>query len=64
MVPLQMKKTDEKLDDLAVQVGHIESEFFSEDGAEVEVHDLLRSVNEVKTNYQHLPPVEADAGQI
>lgn len=49
-----MKKTDEKLDDLAVQVGHIESEFFSEDGAEVEVHDLLRSVNEVKTNYQHL----------
>jgi predicted RNase H-like nuclease (RuvC/YqgF family) len=44
----KMKKTDEKLDDLAVQVGHIESEFFSEDGAEVEVHDLLRSVNELQ----------------
>lgn len=49
-----MKKTDEKLDDLAVQVGHIESEIFAEDGAEIEVNDLLRSVNEVKNNYQNL----------
>lgn len=49
-----MKKTDEKLDDLAVQVGHIESEMFAEDGAEIEVNDLLRSVNEVKNNYQNL----------
>ncbi|KYB26891.1 hypothetical protein TcasGA2_TC033436 [Tribolium castaneum] len=50
----KMKKTDEKLDDLASQVGHIESEFLLEDTAEIEVNNLLRSVNEVKTNYQNL----------
>ncbi|XP_044261446.1 WEB family protein At4g27595, chloroplastic [Tribolium madens] len=50
----KMKQTDEKLDDLATQVGHIESEILSEDTAEIEVNNLLRSVTEVKTNYQNL----------
>ncbi|KAJ3650672.1 hypothetical protein Zmor_016756 [Zophobas morio] len=50
----KMKKTDQKLDDLALQVGSIENEYFSENCAEIEVNDLLRSVNEVKTNYQNL----------
>lgn len=49
-----MQKTDEKLDNLAVQVGNIENSVFSEDGAEVEVFSLLKSVNDVKTNYQNL----------
>lgn len=49
-----MKKTDQKLDDLATQVGHIETEIFSEDNAEIEVNNLLKSVNEVKNNYQNL----------
>lgn len=49
-----MQKTDERLDNLAVQVGNIENEIFSEDGTQIEVFTLLKSVNEVKTNYQNL----------
>lgn len=49
-----MQKADEKLDTLAIQVGNIENSVFSEEGAEVEVFGLLKSVNEVKTNYQNL----------
>lgn len=51
---LQMQKADEKLDSLAIQVGNIENNVFSEDGAKVEVFSLLRSVNDVKENYQNL----------
>lgn len=50
----KMKQTDERMDTLAVQVGNIEHEIFSEDGQEVEVKNLLRSVSEVKDNYQNL----------
>ncbi|GJQ85287.1 hypothetical protein Trydic_g23185 [Trypoxylus dichotomus] len=50
----QMQKTDEKLDSLAIQVGNIENEIFSEDGTQIEVFTLLKSVNEVKNNYQNL----------
>lgn len=51
----QMQKADAKLDSLAIQVGNIENNVFSEDpGAQVEVFSLLRSVGEVKTNYQNL----------
>ena len=46
--------TNNKLDHLATQVGSIENEIFSEDGAEIEVFTLLRSVSEVKSNYQTL----------
>lgn len=49
-----MNKADEKLDSLALQVGNIENNIFSEDGTEVEVFTLLQSVNDVKTNYQSL----------
>lgn len=49
-----MQKADEKLDNLAVQVGSIENSVFSEDGTQVEVFSLLKSVNDVKTNYQNL----------
>lgn len=49
-----MQKADEKLDTLATQVGNIESNIFSEDGAQVEVFTLLKSVNDVKSNYQNL----------
>lgn len=49
-----MQKADEKLDTLAAQVGNIESNIFSEDGTEVEVFTLLKSVNDVKSNYQNL----------
>lgn len=49
-----MQKADEKLDTLAAQVGDIESNIFSEDGTEVEVFTLLKSVNDVKSNYQNL----------
>lgn len=49
-----MQKADEKLDNLAVQVGNIENSVFSEDGQQVEVFSLLQSVNDVKTNYQNL----------
>lgn len=49
-----MQKADEKLDTLVIQVGNIENSVFSEEGAAVEVFGLLKSVNEVKTNYQNL----------
>lgn len=49
-----MQKADERLDTLAEQVGNIESNIFSEDTSEVEVYSLLKSVNEVKNNYQNL----------
>lgn len=48
-----MQMTNNKLDHLATQVGSIENEIF-DDGAEVEVFTLLRSVSEVKSNYQTL----------
>ncbi|KAJ8957982.1 hypothetical protein NQ318_001983 [Aromia moschata] len=50
----KMRKTDEQMDNLALQVGNIESEIFSENGEQIEVTNLLRSVNEVKTSYQNL----------
>ncbi|KAJ8909879.1 hypothetical protein NQ315_013513 [Exocentrus adspersus] len=50
----KMKETDEKMGSLALQVGNIESEIFSESGEEIEVNNLLRSVSEVKSNYQNL----------
>lgn len=49
-----MQKADQKLDNLAVQVGNIENNVFSEDGAQVEVMSLLKSVHDVKSNYQNL----------
>lgn len=49
-----MEKTDAKLDSLAEQVGNIENEIFSEEGTQIEVFTLLKSVSEVKTNYQNL----------
>lgn len=49
-----MKHTDARLDTLALQVGNIEHEIFSDDGQKVEVHNLLKSVSEVKDNYQNL----------
>ncbi|KAJ8978790.1 hypothetical protein NQ317_015514 [Molorchus minor] len=50
----KMKKTDETMDTLALQVGNIESEIFLGDGEQIEVTDLLRSVGDVKTSYQNL----------
>ncbi|XP_019869263.2 uncharacterized protein LOC109597924 isoform X1 [Aethina tumida] len=50
----KMKKTDERFEDLAVQVGNIEQDMFADDVEEVQVNNLLRSVNEVKSNYMHL----------
>ncbi|XP_066255729.1 nuclear distribution protein nudE homolog 1-A [Euwallacea similis] len=50
----KMKDTDARLDTLALQVGNIELEIFSENGQDVEVHNLLKSVSEVKDNYQNL----------
>lgn len=50
----QMKETDEKMGNLAQQVGNIESGIFSETGEQIEVNDLLKSVSEVKSNYQNL----------
>lgn len=49
-----MRQTDERMGTLATQVGNIESEIFSENGEEIEVNNLLKSVNEVKSNYQNL----------
>lgn len=49
-----MRETDEKMDVLAVQIGNIGSEMFSEQGDQIEVHNLLQSVNQVKNNYQNL----------
>lgn len=49
-----MRQTDEKMDTLASQVGNIESDFFSENGDQIEVKNLLQSVNQVKSNYQNL----------
>ncbi|KAL1502696.1 hypothetical protein ABEB36_007804 [Hypothenemus hampei] len=50
----KMKTTDARLDNLAIQVGNIEQGMFAENGQEVEVKNLLKSVNDVKDNYQHL----------
>ncbi|KAH1011737.1 uncharacterized protein LOC109543764 [Dendroctonus ponderosae] len=50
----KMKKTDAQLDTLALQVENIELEIFTEEGQELEVHNLLKSVSEVKDNYQNL----------
>lgn len=49
-----MRQTDERMGSLASQVGNIESEIFSENGEQIEVNNLLQSVNEVKSNYQNL----------
>lgn len=49
-----MKKTDERFEDLAVQVGNIEQDMFADDVEEVQVNNLLRSVNEVSFSVQ--PP--------
>lgn len=49
-----MRQTDERMGTLASQVGNIENEIFSEKGEEIEVNNLLQSVNEVKSNYQTL----------
>ncbi|XP_018569297.1 uncharacterized protein LOC108909443 [Anoplophora glabripennis] len=50
----KMKETDQKMGNLALQVGNIESEIFSDTGEQIEVNNLLKSVSEVKTNYQNL----------
>ncbi|XP_057669151.1 uncharacterized protein LOC130901650 [Diorhabda carinulata] len=50
----KMKKTDERMDTLVVQVSNIENEFFVENVEQLEVNDLLKSVGEVKSNYQNL----------
>ncbi|KAL3271699.1 hypothetical protein HHI36_022171 [Cryptolaemus montrouzieri] len=50
----KMKKTDERMDILAEQVCNIESDIFSEEGETIQVNNLLKSVNEVKENYQSL----------
>lgn len=50
----RMKKTDEKMDVLAERVSNIKSDILSEEGETVEVNNLLKSVNEVKENYQSL----------
>ncbi|CAG9767745.1 unnamed protein product [Ceutorhynchus assimilis] len=50
----KMKNTDARMDTLAVQVGNIEQEIFSEKGQEIQVNSLLKSVGEVKDNYQNL----------
>ncbi|VEN63353.1 unnamed protein product [Callosobruchus maculatus] len=47
------KETDKRMDTLATQVRNIESEIFA-DGQEIEVGNLLKSVSEVKSNYQNL----------
>lgn len=49
-----MKETDERMGTLVVQVSNIESEFFAENGEQIEVNDLLKSVGEVRSNYQNL----------
>ncbi|XP_044764008.1 uncharacterized protein LOC123320688 [Coccinella septempunctata] len=50
----RMKRTDEKMDVLAERVTNIESDIFSEEGETIQVNSLLKSVNEVKENYQSL----------
>ncbi|XP_072387640.1 uncharacterized protein [Diabrotica undecimpunctata] len=50
----KMKQTDERMDTLVVQVSNIESEFFAESGEQIEVNNLLKSVGEVRSNYQNL----------
>lgn len=49
-----MLRTDQKLDGLASQMVEMEKEMFSEDGAQVEVFDLLKTVSEVTSNYENL----------
>ncbi|KAK4878422.1 hypothetical protein RN001_010928 [Aquatica leii] len=50
----QMQKADEKLDSLTMQVIHVEHEILNDDGTEVEVNNLLKSVTDVKNDYQNL----------
>ncbi|CAH1163269.1 unnamed protein product [Phaedon cochleariae] len=50
----KMKQTDERMDTLALQVSNIEDDLFSESGEQVEVNVLLKSVGEVRDNYQNL----------
>lgn len=49
-----MRQTDEKMGSLASQVGNLENEMFSENQNNIEVNNLLQSVNKVKNNYQNL----------
>lgn len=49
-----MRQTDEIMGSLASQVGDLENEIFSENQNQIEVNNLLQSVNRVKDNYQNL----------
>lgn len=49
-----MRQTDERMGSLASQVGNLENEIFSENQNQIEVNNLLQSVNQVKSNYQNL----------
>ncbi|KAB0791337.1 hypothetical protein PPYR_03137 [Photinus pyralis] len=50
----QMQKADERLDSLAVKVVNVERDIFADDGTEVAVNNLLKSVTDVKNDYQNL----------
>lgn len=51
-----MQQADKKLDNLTVKVINVEKDILCEDSecAEVEVNNLLRSVTDVKNDYQNL----------
>ncbi|KAF2880466.1 hypothetical protein ILUMI_25714 [Ignelater luminosus] len=52
----QMQQADKKLDNLTVKVINVEKDILCEDSecAEVEVNSLLKSVTDVKNDYQNL----------
>lgn len=49
-----MTKADEQMDNLAGQVVQLETELTTDNGAEVQVFNLLQSVQSVKENYSSL----------
>lgn len=49
-----MQRADQKLDNLAVKVINVEKEVLTEHGAQVEVNNLLKTVTDVKNDYQNL----------
>lgn len=49
-----MKCADKKLDNLAITVDNIEKDILSDHGAQVEVNNLLKTVTDVKNDYQNL----------
>ncbi|KAK5638348.1 hypothetical protein RI129_012643 [Pyrocoelia pectoralis] len=50
----QMQRADKKLDSLAFKVINAEKDILAEAGTEIEVNNLLRSVTDVKNDYQNL----------